>query len=78
VAGGAEFDAVMEEAARYRELDRLMSISLPRDGLPIAWRATLRFMLIAFLIERCGSGDVGALLLMALLRRSGIPLASGG
>lgn len=64
-----ELSAVMEEAARYREFDRLMKFSVSRDGIPLAWRQALRLMLLISLVEGCQRGEVGALpLLMARLR----------
>lgn len=69
-----ELGAVTEEAARRRELDRLMSISVSRDGLPLVWRRALRFMLFVVIVEKCERRDVGALpLLMAFLGRHGLP-----
>lgn len=65
-----ELSAIMREAARRRELDRLMSLSVSRDGFPLAWRRALRFMLFVSLIDNCEGGDPGALpLLMAFLDR---------
>jgi hypothetical protein len=61
---------VVEERARRRELERVMGISVSRDGLPLAWRSALRFMLFVSLIEQCDRRDAGALpLLMAFLGR---------
>lgn len=67
---GVELDEDMEDAARRRELDRLMRLSVPRDGVPLAWRRALRFMLFVSLISKCENGETGALpLLMALANR---------
>jgi hypothetical protein len=61
----------MEEAARRRELDRLLSFSVSRDGIPLAWRRALRMMLWVLLVEGCRSGDKGAFaLVVGALNRS--------
>jgi hypothetical protein len=56
----------MEEAARRRELDRLMKFSVSRDGSPLAWRRALRFILLISLINGCQAGEVGALPLLTM------------
>ena len=64
-----ELDVVMEEAARRRELDRLMKFSVSRDGVPLTWRRALRFMLLISLIDKCENGDAAALSLLMAIRR---------
>ncbi len=56
----------MEEAARRRELDRLMEFSVSRDGFPLAWRRALRFILLSSLVIDCQAGEAGALPLLTM------------
>jgi len=56
----------MEEAARRRELDRLMEFSVSRDGFPLAWRRALRFILLISLVIDCQTGEAGALPLLTM------------
>lgn len=61
-----ELSATIEEAARRRELDRLMKFSVSRDGFPLAWRRALRFILLISLINGCQAGEAGALPLLTM------------
>lgn len=63
------FEAVMREAARRREFDRLLKFSVSRDGLPVAWRGALRFMLLISLVDGCRRGARTLPLLMGILNR---------
>lgn len=54
----------MQEAARYRELEHLFALSLPRDSMPVAWRYALRLMLLAAIIDSCDGAKPGAVSLL--------------
>jgi hypothetical protein len=61
-----ELNAAMAEAARHRELDRLLKISVSRDGFPLAWRRALRLILLISLVDGCEAGEAGALPLLTM------------
>lgn len=63
----------MREAARRREFDRLLKFSVSRDGLPVAWRRALRFMLLISLVDGCRGGAGTLPLLMGVLNRHDHP-----
>ena len=63
---GEELTPVMQEAARHRELERLLAISVPRDAAPVAWRCAQRFMFLAVVIDMCHDAELEAYLLLAV------------
>lgn len=59
----------MGDAARRREFDHLLKFSISRDGLPVAWRRALRFMLLISLVDGCREGACTLPLLIGVLNR---------
>lgn len=68
----------MQEAARHRELDRLLAFSAPRDSMPIAWRRALRFIFLVSIIDKCQNTEPGAYLLLRAAIRPGASRSGPG
>jgi hypothetical protein len=66
-----DFERDIQEAARRRELDRLLRFSVSRDGLPLRWRRAVRFVLFFLILDHCLEERPGAPMLMKALLRSG-------
>jgi hypothetical protein len=55
---------VVQEAARRRELDHILSFSAPHDSTPVARRRAQRFMLVVMILDQCQNAKPGAYVLL--------------